>query len=274
MATIQGTKGADKIGGTSLQDSIMGEGGDDVIHGGDDNDTIYAGSGNDTVYGGAGDDYISAGTGDDLIDAGGGDDIVHAGEGDDIVVSNAGNDTYQGGKGFDTIDFSNAEQAVSVDLSKGTAYGMGTDVVQGFERIVGSAHWDDIKGSNAADVIEGGAGENTLRGLGGADTIIGGDERDVFVWRTTDLLDAAGTHRGVDTIKNYSGSDGFDISDLVAPGSYQDLNEVVRFENSDAGSTLQVKINDVFVDVAFIEGASFGSDVNPMASDKGFILAV
>jgi Ca2+-binding RTX toxin-like protein len=274
MAKIQGSKAADKLGGTSLQDEIMGEGGDDVIHGHDDNDTIFAGSGNDTVFGGAGDDFINAGTGDDTIDAGGGDDIVHAGEGNDTVISGAGNDTYQGGKGFDTIDFSNADQAISVDLSKGTANGMGTDVIQGFERIIGSAHWDDIKGSNAADVIEGGAGENTLRGLGGADTIVGGDERDVFVWRTADLLDTAGNHRGVDTIKNYSGSDGFDISELLVPGSYQDLNDVVRFENSERGSTLQVKINDAFVDVAFIEGASFGTDVNPMAEDKGFILAV
>jgi Ca2+-binding RTX toxin-like protein len=274
MADFFGTKDADKIVGTTLQDKITGEGGDDVLRGDDDNDTIFGGSGQDEIYGGAGDDYINAGTGDDTIDAGDGNDAVWAGEGNDLVIANGGDDMYQGGKGFDTIDFSGSDTGMKIDLSKGTASGQGVDIVQGFEKVIGSIYGDNIKGSNTADVILAGEGENVLRGMGGADELTGGFDRDIFVWKTTDVIEG-GAHRGVDTIYGWENNDGFDLRGMLEGIDKEttDLNEHVRFEKVDGGEMLQVKVNDAFVNVAFVSGADFtGADMNGYAAD-GIILA-
>jgi serralysin len=272
MADFNGSKGADKHVGSTLQDLIVGNGGDDYLDGEDGDDTIFGGSDNDTLFGGDGNDYISAGTGNDVIDGGNGDDTILAGEGDDIVYANGGNDNYQGGKGFDTIDFTNAISGINIDLSKGVSFGADDDIVQGFERVVGSAFGDVIKGSNAADVIEGGDGFNYVRSLGGADTLVGGIGVDTYEWRTSDVLDADGNHRGVDTVLNFEAGDSLDISRMLTGEAYADLAEVVRFEDNEAGSMLQVRVNGAFVNVAFLNGESYDRGNVTILAEEGILL--
>jgi serralysin len=272
MADITGSKNADKLAGTTLQDNIQGHGGDDYIDAGDGDDTIMGGSDNDTIFGGDGNDYISAGTGNDVLDGGNGNDTILAGEGDDTVYANGGNDNYQGGKGFDTIDFSNAIDGINIDLSKGLSTGADDDIVQGFERVVGSSFGDVIKGSNAADVIVTGEGINSVRSLGGADVITGGSSSDYFEWRTSDILDDKGNHRGVDTITNFDFADGLDVSEMLVGQTYGDLSEVVRFEDSTEGSMLQVRVNGAFVNVAFLEGQTLGTESIASLVDESTLL--
>ncbi len=273
MAEFLGTKAADKITGTTLQDLIVGQSENDVIDGSDGNDIIYAGSGNDTVLGSAGNDTINAGTGDDVVHDGEGDDEVLAGEGDDLVIAGVGNDSYQGGKGFDTIDFSEAKTGVAVDMSKGTSLGQGTDSVQGFEKIIGTAFDDEIKGSQAADVIAGGEGDNLMRGMGGADDITGGFDHDTFMWKTQDVVDATGTSRGVDTIRNFESNDTLDIRYMLRDVAYDNLDDMVKLTNVDNGTLLQVNVAGKFVDVAVLADVYYGgTEASAWASD-GLILA-
>jgi serralysin len=199
--------------------------------------------------------------------------MVLGGEGDDLVRASFGDDTYEGGKGFDTIDFRGATQGVTVDMSKGTVAGLGVTTVQGFERIVGTSFADDIKGTNDADVIEAGSGRNTIRGAGGADDLTGGFKQDTFVWKSTDVLDAAGQHRGVDTIHGFETNDTLDIRSLLKGTVYGSLDEVVHLTDTDAGTMLQVKQGGNFVDVALLADTHFGGPSATAWATDGIILA-
>jgi Ca2+-binding RTX toxin-like protein len=273
MADITGTKTADVITGTLLQDLIIGQGENDVIDGSDGDDEIYAGSGDDTVFGSDGNDFISAGTGNDDIYDGLGNDVVLAGEGDDRVRTGLGDDTYQGGKGFDTIDFRDATDGVTVDLHKGTATGQGTDTLKDFEHVIGSARADTIRGSNGDDVIEAGNGKNIIRGGGGADDLTGGRDQDTFVWKTGDVLDANGAHRGVDTINLFRTNDTLDLRGVLSATTFDDINDVVHLTDTDAGTMVQVKLGDAFVDVALLAGYHAGGATASAWASDDIILA-
>ena len=87
-----------------------------------------------------------------------------------------GNDTVTGGAttatdGFDSdaYDVSDAETAVTVDLSKGTSTGgSGTDTLVGIEDVYGTEADDTITGTSSTTV------GNYLAGAGGNDTLAGG----------------------------------------------------------------------------------------------------
>jgi Ca2+-binding RTX toxin-like protein len=269
---IDGTTKKDDIVGTSADDFIRAWDGGDRIEGLDGNDVIFGWSGDDRIFGGNGDDYIDAGSGDDYISDGDGNDIVYGGEGNDYVKAGRGDDTYHGGKGFDTIDFGNAKNGLVADLSKGIVTGRGTDIVQGFEKFIGSKFADTIKGSNDAEVIEAGQGENIIRSLGGADTISGGFDRDTFVYRTSDVISTTGVHLGVDTVLGFETNDAFDISGMLSASQRADLNNNVRMVDNDAGFTLQVKVNGTFVDVADVIGCSAGGASATAWASDGLLL--
>lgn len=142
--------------------------GDDQVQGTTGSDTIAAGDGNDEVDG-----LI----GDDTLFGQGGDDILRGGEGDDIVSGGSGNDTLDGGEGFDTADYSDASSGVRVQLNTGVALNDGdggTDTLNGFENVTGSAFDDLLIGDDGANTLSGGLGRDVLIGGDGADTLIGG----------------------------------------------------------------------------------------------------
>jgi serralysin len=269
---IDGTTKKDDIVGSEGDDLILALDGGDRIEGRSGNDEIWGWSGNDRIFGGAGDDIIHAGSGDDYISDGDGNDIVYGGEGDDYVKAGRGDDIYHGGKGFDTIDFGNAKGGLNADLSKGIVTGRGTDVVQGFEKFIGSQFADVIKGSNDAEVIEAGQGENIIRSLGGADIISGGYDRDTFVFRTSDVVSSTGSHLGVDTILAFENNDALDISGMLSSGQRADLNDNVRMVDTDRGFTLQVKVSGAFVDVANVEGYQAGGASAQAWANDGLLL--
>ncbi|MFN7333219.1 MAG: VCBS domain-containing protein, partial [bacterium] len=99
---------------------------------------------------------------------------VDASGGDDLVYASSGNDNLNGGTGTDTVSYENATSAVTVSLattSSQATVGSGTDTLQQFENLRGSAFNDTLTGD---------ANGNTLRGLGGNDTLTGGAGDDTF----------------------------------------------------------------------------------------------
>ncbi len=229
---------------------MSGGAGNDTMTGGTGNDTMYGNSGNDTISGGNGNDMIYGGKNNDVLSGGDGDDRLDGNSGDDIIYGDAGNDIIIGGSGFDTLDYSGAQSAINVDLSKKTVSGLatGNDTISGIEKIIGSAFENNFKGSKDADQMDGGAGNDWLRGLGGADTLKGGAGNDTFFWEKTDV----GAKLGVDHITDFGAGDVLDFKKLVSLSS-KPLTDFVKVTDGAAGSTISAKINGVFVDVAVLD---------------------
>jgi Ca2+-binding RTX toxin-like protein len=175
-ATIAGTDRSDKILGTRKADVIVGLGGDDVIIGG---------RGNDTICGGRGNDKIRSGGGSDATKGDAGNDDVDTGPGYDWLYGEPGNDLLDGGPSHALLDLRAAPNAVSVDLTAGTAVGWGSDTLTAIGVVWGSAYDDVLSGSAAGgpgpyEIFVGFAGNDTMSGLGGDDLFQGGEGNDTI----------------------------------------------------------------------------------------------
>jgi Ca2+-binding RTX toxin-like protein len=238
----------DVIYGGAGNDTIYGNSGDDRLFGEEGNDTVYGGKGDDLVDGGEGDDLLQGNSGNDALADGAGNDTVLGQSGDDTMLAGEGNDSYSGGSGFDTLDFSAASAGMTIDISKKTATGMGSDTFSSIERVIGSANADTFKGSSSADAIDGGAGNDVIRGLGGADVLSGGDGADRFFWEKLDV----GASQGIDRITDFGPGDVLDLTKLVGAGS-KPLDDYVSITDSAAGSLVSVKLGGAMVSVALLE---------------------
>ena len=153
----------ENIVGSSLDDTITGNAGNNVVDGGTGNDTvrfdgvaaavtvnlatgIATGQGNDTLR------NIENVVGSSL------DDTITGNAGNNVIDGGLGNNTIDGGAGVNTAAFNRTAQAVTVDLSKGTATGQGTDILRNIQNVTGSSRNDTITGSAGNNVIDGGAG--------------------------------------------------------------------------------------------------------------------
>ncbi|MEO0747613.1 MAG: calcium-binding protein [Pseudomonadota bacterium] len=74
-----------------------------------------------------------------------------------------------GGDGVDTLDLSQVDSAVAVNLDEGT---LGTSKAVNFENVEGTEFNDVITGNDQDNVIAGGSGLNILTGGDGADTFV------------------------------------------------------------------------------------------------------
>jgi Ca2+-binding RTX toxin-like protein len=146
--------------------------------------TLDAGSGNDTIR---------------LMPPDGGTSVlVNAGFGDDTIkiipfipVEPPGTLTVDGQGGSDTLDYSESDSGVRVNLALGTATGVAGGV-SGIENVTGSPGDDILVGNDEANVLGGGPGSDILIGRGGADVIIGGLGDDILIGCSTEHdLDSA-----------------------------------------------------------------------------------
>jgi Ca2+-binding RTX toxin-like protein len=280
-AVIEGGSGSDAItggaGGEKLYGSSMPHGSaklpgvakeadNDVLHGGGGKDVIYGQNGNDTLFGDDGDDWLSGGKGNDVLHGGTGANTVNGDSGDDVIYAEGGDDTVLGGSGFDTLDFSMAVAGISFDVSKHTAVGFNTTSFRGIEKIVGSSHADDYKGSSSADVLDGGAGNDVIRGLGGADKLTGGDGNDTFVYLRKDVGHA------VDHITDFSAGDAIDLHDFLKSAKFSSINEAVKLSENGNGTMISVKSGSDFVQVAILDDVHGLGSAASMLS-HGMILA-
>src|SRR5262245_7484330 len=125
-------------------------------------EAVLGGTGNDEIIGTGFDQFLAGDGGNDTLDGAGGNDCIQGGAGDDDL--NGG-----GGTTHDTVDYSDSAAGVTVDLTAGTATGNGTDTLDGFR---------DVNGSAFNDTITGEANENHLFGNDGNDSIDGQDGPD------------------------------------------------------------------------------------------------
>lgn len=161
---LSGDERRNDIYGGSGDDELWGAGQVDELQGGDGNDLVAGEDGDDRfLYGGAGDDYVSGGDGDDQIEP----EIFTLPSDDDV-----GDDYVDGGDGYDRVSFSmGISTRITVDLSKNTATGQGSDEIWDIEVVEGTYGNDWIKGDEFDDVLWGNQGSDVLIGGGGDDRL-------------------------------------------------------------------------------------------------------
>ena len=209
--------------GTSGDDTLTGGATDDTLSGGDGNDLLIGGGGNDSLNGGAGDDTLDGGTGNDTLVGGSGDDSLLGGAGDDILYGGKGADTLDGGSNGsagDTADYSGVFNDVSVDLLSGVAVdGLGsTDTLLNIDNVRGSAHNDQLLGTDGANTFYPGAGNDTVDGRGGVDTVSYADMTSSVI---VDLAvqKATGADAGTDTLISIENVIGSAFDDKLSLGT-------------------------------------------------------
>jgi serralysin len=122
------------------------------------------------------------GSGNDIIAGNSANNTLDGGAGDDRILGGAGDDTLIGGSGRDSVDYSTASSSVTVNLSltgPQNTSGAGADTLSGFEDLWGSQYADVLTGDSGNNVLVGLSGDDTLNGGGGNDTLRGGTGNDV-----------------------------------------------------------------------------------------------
>jgi Ca2+-binding RTX toxin-like protein len=145
----------------------------------------YTGTaGNDTRTGGnQNNQFVNYGEGADTLTGGNRSDNF-------VLTVDEFKDRVDGGNGIDTVNYSNADRGVSVNLDNGTTTAQFFYEVPAEEGGHGAASgWaepivtelrniENVVGSEFDDTIVGNSGDNVIEGGGGADRIYGGDGRD------------------------------------------------------------------------------------------------
>ncbi len=141
-----------------------------------------------------------------------------------------------GGDGVDTLDLSQVQGAVSVNLATGALDG---STAVNFENVVGTALDDTITGNQQSNEISGGNGVDRINGKGGDDLLIankgndfvnGGQGNDTIVWNNGDGSDRFNGGGGDDLVQVNFDTDlvNTDLqNDDVA--SFTDTNQGVEF---------------------------------------------
>ncbi len=164
-------------------------------------------------------------------------------ESDNVFYGTESAENFDGMDGIDTVDYSNSELGVTVDLEAGTGSSgdASGDTYNSIENVTGS-DITNITGSNSGDyrdwiwgdandnVIKGLAGNDILEGGAGADTIDGGDGWDYARYLRSDegvtinLQTGANTggHAEGDMIVNIEAIVGSNYNDFLTGGTSND----------------------------------------------------
>lgn len=224
MAFIVNGPGSQSVTLGDSNNFIVDFGGNDVYEIGDGDNLIFDISGDDEYTLGDGFNIIIDWFGDDIIRLGNGQNYVYSGWGDDYIYAGAGADLIDGDIGSNTVDYSNSDAAVKVDLLNDTASGgyAEGDTLIDITSIVGSnVGRDYIYGTDGDNEIYGMGGADILQGGAGADLIDGGDGWDYSRYTRSDeavqINLATGVHTGGDAegdvlvnIEAITGSDYYD----------------------------------------------------------------
>ena len=159
-------KGADTVQGSALAEAIYGGNRGDEIHGGGGADTLSGDGGNDRLYSGSGAVGMYGGIGNDQLY---------------ITADLTGVVALEGGDNADTVNLSLRSDAVTVDLTAGTASGTGfSATLATIEHATGGSAGDSILGNSGINKLQGGAGDDTLDGGAGNDVLTGGADHDLM----------------------------------------------------------------------------------------------
>lgn len=241
--TLVGWKGADLLNGDIGNDTADYSGSSGAVTVSlRDNLTENDGFGNqdtlksiENVIGSRNNDVIKGSPENNVLKGGSGDDILRGNRGNDVLYGGPGDDFLHGGNNTDTANYSDAEEAIILNLAEETAYNDGfgyMDTLQKIENIVGSRFDDEIRGSDDNNHLNGGLGDDDLRGSygndyleggygydylaggNGSDTLKGGINSDKFVFDSLDGVDTILDFRASDLDKIYINASVFSISSL------------------------------------------------------------
>lgn len=195
----------DLVAGTAV-----GEGNDTLtgvvgVFGSEQGDILRGNGQPNLLYGFAGDDQINGNGGGDL----GFPDFYRGG---------SGNDTFTGSSaGVDEVVFTDAQQAMTVDLQTGTATGEGTDVLNEIDSVTGSTFGDTLNGSSEDNGFAGGPGNDVIDGRAGDDTVIHFGSGPVIVDLAAGTVTGEGndTLAGIENVWGTSGNDSLSGDDLA-----------------------------------------------------------
>lgn len=177
-ATIVGTGHHDALTGTPGPDVIVAARGWDRVDGAGGNDTICGGRGADHLYGGPGVDWINGQADGLLYDEDQYGDTIQGGLGNDTL--NGGPGLYGSDHGLDVLIYTPQLAALHVDLANEVAMIAGQrDRVISFEDVRGTNFADILRGDKYFQFLSGYGGNDQVIGLGGPDFIDGdkGDDR-------------------------------------------------------------------------------------------------
>ena len=212
---------ANVITGGGGNDILLGLAGTDTLNGGDGNDSLTGGAANDTLHGDGGNDTFAyvMGDGADAVDGGADSDtlnITAAGAANDVldvVLVGGALTSVEGGLvsgvefvtanlngGTDTLSYAGTTEAVSVDLSAGSASGFAS--IANIENATGGSGDDTLIGSALSNNLNGGDGADTLDGGTDNDTLVGGAGNDIYIANNGDTLTEtlAGLAGGTDLV--------------------------------------------------------------------------
>jgi Ca2+-binding RTX toxin-like protein len=244
---INGTEGNDILATTAQNDIVNALGGNDTIKGSKGNDFINGGKGIDTI------DYFSLGGPVRLGPAGKVFKGPNGSFGEDQLI---GIETIIGSKGVgDLIDGSTASSGtvplnVNLDLETLSVIGipgLGTQTfaVRNFEDVNGTNIADVITGDRKSNKIDGGGGDDILAGTVGTfvrsnevDTLTGGTGNDTFILGSGDTLFYS-SNKNADFAKITDFGNGADRI-FLANGDYATNDGVTRLFAIKADGTLDL----------------------------------
>ncbi|WP_038035821.1 calcium-binding protein, partial [Thermopetrobacter sp. TC1] len=148
------------------------------------------------------------------------DDALTGDDNSNNLSGGAGDDLIDGAGGWDTVDYSDADTAVNVDLSAGTASDGqgGTDTLINIENVIGSDFDDTITGDANDNIFNGNRGDDTINGGGGNDIFLTSFGNDTFDGGsgTLDTVDYEISNQAVNVdLANHTASDGLGGTDTL-----------------------------------------------------------
>ena len=247
---------------------------------GTDNADVMLGDANSNTYSsGAGDDLMFASAGSDSLSGGAGADIVdYSRVNADLTFYRGGVMTKSGGLGTDTISNfdievikANPNRINTIDGSTGTTASLNVNLannlltinnlprigsasltVEHFQNVRGSENADIITGSNVENDLSGGAGNDLISGLSGSDKLTGGTGNDTFSFGRGDSL-----LNGFDRITDLQiGAD--QIDGLVASSSVPNFGSVGSLSAADLGQVLNNRSFGANLAASFSLGSGSG----------------
>lgn len=227
-------------------EEVIGTGQDDVMVGNAYDNWFVLGAGDDSVDGGAGGfDQVSyssetggAGVSVDLAlgtatdtygdtDTLVGIEVIRGSQWADEILGDGADNTFRGMAGGDTMDGRGGVDEVRYDrdardggtagVSVNLALGTATDGFGDTDTLISI---ENVRGSDADDVITGDAGANRIEGMGGDDLLTGGDGADMFRIRSAD--------EGQDTIADFAQGE-----DVIRLDFVSDFSELAISEQGD-----------------------------------------
>ncbi|MDJ0716024.1 MAG: chondroitinase-B domain-containing protein [Prochloraceae cyanobacterium] len=273
----------ENLSGSAQNDILVGDVNDNELSGGNGADSLVGDAGADTLIGGDGADTLDGGGGIDVADysdsnlavnvnlatesgIGGdaqGDSLVNienliGSDFNDNLVGDRGNneifgsdgaDIIDGGAGIDTVNYSDLDEDMEVNLTTGVQIinNLPADTLTNIENVIGSEEGENtLVGSAANNLLVGGEDEDVLEGRGGNDTLDGGSDGDTLLGGENN--DSLLGERGNDSLVGGSGVDslfGGGNADTLEGGVGADiLDGGADFDAvSYSGSTQAVNVN-------------------------------